>query len=668
MTYYYEIEIKPNMLKKLSGSVRSLFFLFSLVYLMLSMHLPVSIYTTAGHDDALFWDHAQQIIAGNWLGSYSNLTLAKGVGFSLFLVINAVLGIPVTLLMALLYLFACVLLAKTLMALKINQYFVLITFAIILFHPELFPIRIIRDNIYPALSLIIISGVIRLVFAPEKFDHTLRSVIPYGMALGWFWLTREEGIWIVPGIIILLALRVIQLKKQNVSLKGVFYRSGFLSIIAIALVSLVALVNYHKYDKFEVVDFKGSAYTNALKSLNSVDVGQELPYIPVSFAKRQVIYKISPSFKKLYDFFDVKTNGWKGTGCKSYPWACDDYVGGWFDWALRDAVASQGFYDSPVHADAFYNSITKEVDTACEQSLIKCKSNYIPLMPNISVNQWKEFPEKMISVFELAMVQKTVKLIGGASLEPLGQLQSVRKFLGAPLVIPAKSEVNTTLNGWFYSGNSNWLSLHCLVNGIDTHKVVERMVSPDIAEYFKDSNANFQRFSISMRGVENCRLFVDVSSVTQYPVNLSTPGLIKLDVNGESGTLFIDNISTSEKKSVEVEFALKVKSQLITVYKLILPYFVILGGCIYLIYFTLIILKRQVMNDVFIISTMLWCLFISRVVLLILVDISSFPAIKSHYMSAGYPILCLAVFLSILLIEKLTLPEWRRWKTLFLTH
>ena len=645
------------MLKKFSWPVRSLFILFSLAYLILAMHLPVTIFTTAGHDDALFWDHAQQIIAGNWLGSYNQMTLAKGVGFPLFLAINAVLGIPVTLFIALFYLFACVLLAKTLITLKINKYFVLIIFAIILLHPELFPIRIIRDNIYPALSLIIISGVIRLVFVPEKFDHTLRSVIPYGLTLGWFWLTREEGIWIVPGIMILIGLRAIQLKKQNLPIKPVFYRLSFLSVIAIVLVSLVALINYKQYGKFEAVDFKGSAFTDATKTLNSVDVGQELPYIPVSFAKRQAIYKLSPSFKNLQDYFEIKGKGWIKHGCKVYPLTCGDYAGGWFDWALRDAVANQGFYDSPVHAEAFYKNITEEIKQACEQGLIKCKTNHIPLMPNISINQWKEFPEKIITAFKLGMVQGTPELTGGASLEPLGQLQSVRKFLGAPLVMPAKSEVNTTLNGWLYSGNSNWLTLHCVVNGKDINRIVERIASPDIAEHFKDSNANFQRFSITLTEEENCDLLLDTPSVTQNPIDLSKTGLTTLVVNGHSESLVIDYIHKSGENGADVKYALKVKDQLTTIYKLILPCLVTLGVCIYLVDFIRMVFKGQPMTDIFIISTMLWCLFISRDVLLILVDISSFPAIKSHYMSAGFPILCLATFLSIhLIFNKKSIP------------
>ena len=147
----HEIDLMP---------LRPFFFIFSVAYLILAMNLPVTLRTQGIHDDALYWGHAFQIVNGNWLGAYSQMTLAKGPGFPLFLAANAVLGIPVTLLIALLYLFACRLTAKTLQEIGVNKYLVLILYVVILFHPALFPTIIIRDNIYPALSLIIISGVI----------------------------------------------------------------------------------------------------------------------------------------------------------------------------------------------------------------------------------------------------------------------------------------------------------------------------------------------------------------------------------------------------------------------------------------------------------------------------------------------------------------------------
>ncbi len=642
---------KLNMFKQLRWSIRFSFIVFSLGYLILAMHLPVAIKIFATHDDALFWDHAQQIIKGNWLGSYNNLTLAKGVGFPLFLAMNAVLGIPVTLLLALFYLFACGLLAKTLIALKINKYYVLFIFVIILFHPALFPIQIIRDNIYPALSLIVISGVIRAILAPQPYDNTLRSVIPYGVALAWFWLTREEGIWMVPSIIVLLTLKLMQLKKQNLTFKPVLYRLCCLSVIAIALVNLVAGINYAYYGKFEAVDFTGSAYAKALKSLNSVDVGEDLPYIPVSFTKRQVIYKVSPAFRELQDYFEDKGNTFKDYGCSIYKWTCGDYAGGWFAWALRDAVANQGFYDNPVHAEAFYNNITQEINEACKLGLIKCQSNYIPLMPNISVAQWKQFPSKVVSAFNVAMLQSPVAETGGASFEPVDQLQSVREFLGNPRTMRSVSEANiNSVSGWLYSTNDHWISFNCWIKGKEKISALGRLASQDIVEHFKDPKADFQRFSITVKGDKNCSLFVDAAPLSQYPIKLLSPGLIKLDFNGQTDLLYIESISNTRVNLVEKK-AIDIKMTLATVYKKYMPYLVLLGGCVYLIYFLLWTVKRKSMTDVFFVSTMMWCLFLSRVVILILVDISSFPAIDPLYFSAAFPVLSLAAFCSLLLID-----------------
>lgn len=105
--------------------LRVLFCLFSVAYLIVAMNLPVSIYTGASHDDALFWGNAYQKLKGNWLGAYTQMTLAKGLGFPLFLAANAVLGIPVTLLIALFYLFAYGQIVNTLRELGLNKYLVL---------------------------------------------------------------------------------------------------------------------------------------------------------------------------------------------------------------------------------------------------------------------------------------------------------------------------------------------------------------------------------------------------------------------------------------------------------------------------------------------------------------------------------------------------------------
>ena len=610
--------------------LRPLFFVFSVAYLILAMNLPVSIYTGADHDDALFWGNAYQIVKGNWLGAYSQMTLAKGPGFPLFLAANAVLGIPVTLLIALLYLFACGLIANTLRELGLNRYLVLTIFVVILFHPELFPIRIIRDNIYPALSLIIISGVIRLVFAPLQQDRRLVSVVPYGLVFGFFWMTREEGIWIVPGLLILLFLKAFQLKKQNLPIKDIFYRFACFSLIATLFVSLIALINYHNYGKFEVVDFKGKAYSQAVKSLNSVDVGSDLPYVPVSFDKRQEIYKVSPTFSQLKDYFEDKGKGWTSPGsdgCKIYPWTCGDYAGGWFVWALRGAVASKGYYESPVRAAEFYNNITKEIETACDIGLIKCRANPVPFMPNITMTQLKELPGKTVKALKLAMVQLPVPATGGPSWDPLDQLQRTRLFLGSPRTTPAPSEQRIELSGWFYSTNRDWIVLNCSMNGTKIKRDIDRISSPDIAEHFKDPNANFQRFSISVPGDEDCSISTDSLPSNNFPIKALLEKQKSGFKVGENGTLYVDQILQTNNHSAQ-DLPLKLKNSLANLYKLIIPILVLLGAFTYFMYLIFTLTGRVPITDIFIVSTMMWCLFFSRIVLLVLVDISSFPAIQ----------------------------------------
>ena len=629
--------------------LRPFFFIFSVVYLILAMHLPVSIYTGWVHDDALFWENAHQIVKGNWLGVYSQMTLAKGPGFPLFLAINALLGIPVTLLIALFYLFSCGITAKTLQELGLNNYLVLTLFVVILFHPALFPTRIIRDNIYPALSLIIISGFIRLAFAPLPQDRRLVSVVPYGLVFGLFWVTREEGIWIVPGLLILLFLKAFALKKQNLAIKYLFFRFVFFLLIATLFVCLIALINYHNYGKFEVVDFKGKAYSQAVKSLNSVDVGTDLPYVPVSFSKRQEIYKISPSFLQLKDYFEDKGKGWTSHGCKIYPWTCEDYAGGWFVWALRDAVNSKGYYESPMRAAAFYNNITNEIESACDIGTIKCRTNPIPFMPNITMAQLKVLPGKTVEALKLAMIQLPVPATSGPSWDPLDQLQRTRLFLGNPRTTPAPSEQRVELNGWFYSENLDWIALNCSMNGTKIKRQIDRISSPDIAKGFKNPDADFQRFSINMPSNEDCSISSDSLPSDNVPIKVLLEKQEPKFNIGENGTLYIDQILETNDDSAQ-HLPFKIKNFLANLYKLIIPVLVISGAFAFFIYLIFTLTGRVAITDIFIVSTMMWCLFFSRIALLVLVDISSFPAINSLYMSAAFPILCLAAFLSLQLV------------------
>jgi hypothetical protein len=389
------------------------------------------------------------------------------------------------------------------------------------------------------------------------------------------------------------------------------------------------------------------AYSQALKSLNSVDVEPDLPYLPVSFDKRQEIYRISPTFSQLKDYFEDKGRGWITHGCKIYPGTCGDYAGGWFVWALRDAVARKGYYESPVRAAEFYDNISKEIETACNSGAIKCRTNPIPLMPNITMTQLKELPGKTVEALKLAMVQLPVSATGGASWDPLDQLQKTRLFLGSPYTTLAPSEQRIEISGWFYSTSRDWIVLNCSIGVSKIKRDIDRRSSPDIAEYFKDPNANFQRFSINVTGDEECSISTNSLPSNNFPIKaLLEKSGFKV---GENGTLYVERILQTNNYSAQ-HLPLKLKNSLVNFYKIIIPFLVLTGAFVYFVNLIFILIGRVAITDYFIVSTAMWCLFFFRILLLVLVDISSFPSINGLYMSAAFPILCLAAFLSLQLM------------------
>ena len=59
------------------------------------------------HDDALFIRLAENLVQGEWLGPYDNLTLVKGPFYPLWIALSFKLSLPLLLSQHLLYIFAC---------------------------------------------------------------------------------------------------------------------------------------------------------------------------------------------------------------------------------------------------------------------------------------------------------------------------------------------------------------------------------------------------------------------------------------------------------------------------------------------------------------------------------------------------------------------------------
>jgi hypothetical protein len=86
---------------------------------------------------------------------------------------------------------------------------------------------------------------------------------------------------------------------------------------------------------------------------------------------------------------------------------------------------------------------------------------------------------------------------------------------------------------------------------------------------------------------------------------------------------------------------------LIAAYRVLLPLLGAIGLTAWLVRLAQVVTKRVPATAPFVIGSALWVMVATRIAVVVLVDISAFPAINQRYLVAAYPLLCVASVLGI---------------------
>lgn len=339
----------------------------------------VSAIGVAIHDDRLFAVLAEHILNGDWLGPYDQYTLAKGPLYPLFIAGNFWIGLPLILSQQILYAIACLVLTLSLgpwlkrADLKCGFYLIL------LWNPISFDAgnlsRLMRQNIYTPLAMLTLAGLI--LYYARRHESLRRQIPPAllgGLSLGCFWLTREESVWLLPAVILLVLGFIVALGHELKQRWRVLMVSSGIAITAAILPSLiVSTINWQHYGWFGTVEFKASEFKAAYGALIRPKVGPVLDQVPVSRQMRETIYEISPTFAELKPYLEGPV-GDHWSDKISYAAEGRQIKGGWFVWALRDAVAKSGHAPDAGSAMRFYQRIADEVNAACDDGRLPARS------------------------------------------------------------------------------------------------------------------------------------------------------------------------------------------------------------------------------------------------------------------------------------------------------
>jgi hypothetical protein len=254
---------------------------------------------------------------------------------------------------------------------------------VLLFNPMTYTIhvqQVIREGICSAETLVIFACLIGLHMHRESSLPCLSLwAIGLGTALGAFWMTREDGIWLVPSVALLLTYTAVTLLWH----RPVRWASRLMCCatrLAVwgTLVAVVCTLNWANYGIYTTCEFRWPKFVAAYSALSRVTHHPWRQCHLLPRETRQRIYAISPAFREL----EPGLEGEVGKPWASSEQSCRDndvesmgedldFMGSRFWWAFRDAVAGTGYYRSGKTAAEFYGRLASEVNHACDAGLLE---------------------------------------------------------------------------------------------------------------------------------------------------------------------------------------------------------------------------------------------------------------------------------------------------------
>lgn len=379
------------------------------------------------HDDLFYARASQSIIRGQWMGLYGEYTLIKGPFYSFFLIFSFLTGFALYLNETLFYIGACLVLYFAVEPIIKNRWLRFLLLTIMLFLPSSMPnwfhLRVYREFVYFSLTLYVTAFSIGLLLRSNRKLATLIVwSVGLGLSMGAFLLTREEGVWILPILVLLLIcclFKVWKGNRENPILRTIILVSTI--IIWYLPTVIVSWLNYSHYGYWGVTEQLDAEFNRVLVNLGRIETEYWHPSIQIPKEARLAAYEVSPSLNQFQEQIERYVDSWNpaddGAMALKPRWFLDQYgnggdeIGnGHFLWLLRGVIVHNGYYADGNYPRYIYQEIADELEQACDSGLIACKNkSLLPAMAG-SISQkhlpiiYRMFTENFVEMISLDSV------------------------------------------------------------------------------------------------------------------------------------------------------------------------------------------------------------------------------------------------------------------------
>jgi hypothetical protein len=601
----------------------------------------------APHDASNFVEHAKAVLSGDWFGPYDNLTLIKGAVFPLYLAAVQETGLPLPLAHQLLYACACLIACIAAAPLIRNPYARLLAFAMLYFNPFTygsFAWVAYRSQLTESEALIAVSCAFA-IFVRRR--QPALSLVPWiaglDVSFAAFWLTREEGVWLVPCLAILLTAYLWAIRRET--RRELLRRAAVLSslgLVWVAAVGLVTIVNGHRYGWYTTVEMQAPEFVSAYNALARIEAAP-VYHVAVPRAAREIAYAASPAAAELRAGLEgTNGKGWTSSSCTAWN-VCGDIGGGWFMWAFRDAVAIAGHYKSATEARAFYVELARQLDAACDSRKIRCLGKARTLAPPVTRSDMLTIAGRFVDAARAVSTFSQIALEHWPPSARNPRLEEDYEFVTRSVLI---ADPATTFEGWLVHG-----PLHAVQvegpSGPDASAAIVFRPSPDIQAVFardakrRTDETGIARFTVTGDCPQGCSLVLTDAREkrTRIPLDASTvnfraDGLVYHLDQANTRAALAENFDDRAKRGILRRIA--------WLYQAVLPYSVALA-LILTVLRTLRAFRRRSLAAAAHALLAAAVLAGGAVLLAILaiIDVTSFPAFSPEYMGGLFPLLLL---------------------------
>jgi len=373
------------------------------VSIFLRISIPTRPHYLGLHDDDWMVSNAYWLAKGEFVRPWTILSMNKELGYPIFLVISKLLHIAPVLLAHLSFILVSGLLVHAVKHYVSRGSQTVLLVALIL-NPAIFGLtasRIYRDMWTIVLALSLLTLVLNLLLnspnKPRLQKQLLICILGFTLSL-WLRMTRVDTYWILIVILIPSVPMIVQLLRTIFNFRRIEFRSVQFGV-ALLLVSiglgqltaphLSAEINNRRYGVNLSDDFFMGEFATLFKTWSSIKTSSKVAYTPINREQRLVGYGQSPLLRNLEPQIEGNySSGWLSISCQA-TLVCDDFAGGYFAHAVRDAYSDVYPRSNGTQFQKFMRDANRELREGCDTAKIQCGAKGLNTqLPSFSEIDW----------------------------------------------------------------------------------------------------------------------------------------------------------------------------------------------------------------------------------------------------------------------------------------